>query len=136
MRNDVTSSHDILSGKVYTSLPAASSTQTSAVKGGEYAGGVSFGIQVASVAAGGVLTVTLQNSPDNSTWTNESDDNNTYNDGNDIGNEVSKTITAAGLYTFQVPNPRFAYFRLNFAATVNTVAFSAFYVGYRRDSSV
>lgn len=137
MRNDAYSSYDITEAKAYASLAAASSSQSATVDAKTYTSGATFGIHVASVGTGGTLTVTLQNLETvGGSWTNEADDNTNLNDGNDIGNDETLVITTTGLHTFQVPNPRYPQFRLNYAATVDAVAFSSFYVGHRWDNSV
>ena len=136
MIHDAKSSYDFTSVKAYATLAAAASSQTSTVSREPYTSGSLFTIDVASVGTGGVLTVTLQNSPDDSTWTNATDDNTNLNDGNTIDNDVSLVISTVGVHTFAVPNPRYTYYRLNFAATVDDFAFSAIAISHRYDNSV
>lgn len=137
MRNDANSSYDIVQSKAYATLAAAASSQSATVDAKTYTSGCTFAIDVSSVGTGGILTVTVQNLETvGGSWTNEADDNTNRNDGNDIGNDETVVISAIGVTKVQVPNPRFQQFRLNFAATVDAINFSAIAIGHRVDSSV
>ena len=101
-RRNAGDNYTITDAKAAASV-GASTVYSSSV---DHAGGsaVDFLISVGTWATSFVATV--QNSPDDSTWTDEADTTR--------GNEVSATLTEAGSTVLNVPNPRARYSRVKF----------------------
>jgi hypothetical protein len=102
--------------EAHASLAAAASESSTGVDTAGSLGGGAFLINVSSVGTGGELTVVLEYSDDNSTFTAEPDTT--------LGNATSTVIDVAGLTTIAFPQPRARYMRVTATAATDAVVYS------------
>jgi hypothetical protein len=115
MKLDPGSNYNIALVEAQNTLAAAGTNTTSSVdcSTGRSA---SFAVAVSSVGTGGELTMKVQYSDDDSSWTDEPDTN--------AGNDTTVTIDATGLTQIDVPNPRGRYVRLHGTAATDDIGYS------------
>jgi len=108
MKSDPGSNYTI--AELYAAASVAASTIYSDEMDHSKAQSGSFLISIGTYATSFVAT--LQNSPDNSTWTDEVAG---------AGNDISDSVVAAGEIQINVPNPRARYSRLKMVLGGTTV---------------
>ena len=121
--DDLYSNTDSVLVDASASLAAAANRSTTAFDMAMYKDAI-FHVNVTDVGTGGELTVKLQYSDDDSTYTDEPD--------TDAGNSTSVVIDAVGLTQLHVPNPRGRYLEINGAAATDAVVYSVVAIGNKR----